>query len=49
MFLVSGGGEKPEIVRKALREPAANLPCQKVQPINGKLMWYLDNAAGSKL
>lgn len=49
MFLVSGGGEKPEIVRKALREPSANLPSQKVEPTNGILMWFLDKAAGSKL
>ena len=49
MFLVSGSGEKPKIVHKALREPSANLPSQKVQPKNGNLMWYLDKAAGSKL
>jgi 6-phosphogluconolactonase len=49
MFLVSGGGEKPEIVHKALREPSANLPSQKVQPTNGKLMWYLDKPAAAKL
>lgn len=49
MFLVSGGGEKPEIIHKALRDPSAKLPCQRVQPVNGNLMWYLDKAAGSKL
>lgn len=48
MFLVDGAG-KADIIEKALREPAANLPCQRVQPLNGKLMWYLDAAAGSKL
>lgn len=48
MFLVDGAG-KAEIMRKALREPAANLPCQLVQLANGNLMWYLDAAAGSKL
>ena len=46
---VSGGGKKPEIVHKALREPSANLPSQKVKPTNGKLMWYLDKSAASKL
>jgi len=49
VFLVSGGGKKPEIVHKALREPSANLPSQKVKPTNGKLMWYLDKSAASKL
>jgi len=44
MFLVEGSG-KAEIVRKALKDPSANLPCQKVHPVNGQLMWYLDQAA----
>ena len=48
MFLVDGAG-KAEIVKEALQEPSANLPCQKVRPVNGNLMWYLDQAAGSKL
>lgn len=49
MFLVSGGGDKPEIVRKALRDPSAKLPSQRVQPVDGNLMWYLDGQAGSRL
>lgn len=48
MFLVDGAG-KAGIVKKALQDLSANLPCQKVQPANGNLMWYLDAAAGSKL
>jgi 6-phosphogluconolactonase/glucosamine-6-phosphate isomerase/deaminase len=48
MFLVEGSG-KAEIVRKALKDPSANLPCQKVLPVNGELMWYLDQGAGTKL
>jgi len=48
MFLVDGAG-KADIVRTALKDPAANLPCQGVQPVNGQLMWYLDQAAGAKL
>ena len=48
MFLVDGAG-KAEIVKKALQDSSENLPCQKVQPANGNLMWYLDAAAGSKL
>ena len=48
MFLVEGSG-KAEIVRKALKDPAANLPSQKVLPVNGELMWYLDQGAAAKL
>lgn len=48
MFLVDGAS-KAEIVKKALQDSSANLPCQKVQPASGNLMWYLDAAAGSKL
>lgn len=48
MFLIEGSG-KAEIVRKALKDAAANLPCQGVKPANGDLMWYLDQAAGAKL
>jgi 6-phosphogluconolactonase len=48
MFLVDGGS-KAEIVRTALKDPSANLPCQGVKPVSGNLMWYLDNAAGAKL
>jgi 6-phosphogluconolactonase len=48
MFLVSGD-EKAEMVRRALKDPAANLPCQKVQPVNGELLWYLDKGAALKL
>ena len=48
MFLVEGSG-KAEIIRKALQDPAANLPCQGVRPENGELMWYLDQAAAAQL
>jgi len=48
MFLVDGSG-KAEIVRTALRDPSAHLPCQGVKPETGELMWYLDQAAGGKL
>jgi 6-phosphogluconolactonase len=49
MFMISGSGEKPGMVRKVLRDPTANLPCQRVQPLDGELMWYLDQQAASKL
>jgi 6-phosphogluconolactonase len=48
MFLVSGD-EKAEMARRALKEPAANLPCQRVRPENGELLWYLDKGAAVKL
>ena len=48
MFLVDGSS-KADIVRTALKDPSANLPCQGVKPVNGNLMWYLDEAAGAKL
>ena len=48
MFLVNGD-EKAEMVRRALRDPAANLPCQKVRPLDGELFWYLDKGAALKL
>ncbi|MBV9624106.1 MAG: 6-phosphogluconolactonase, partial [Acidobacteria bacterium] len=48
MFLISDGN-KADVVRRALKDPNANLPCQGVQPIHGELMWYLDRAAGQRL
>ncbi|HMC30023.1 MAG TPA: 6-phosphogluconolactonase [Candidatus Angelobacter sp.] len=48
MFLVNGD-EKAEMVRRALKDPAANLPCQKVHPVDGELLWYLDKGAALKL
>src|ERR1041385_1447026 len=48
LFLVSGG-EKAEMVLRALKDPSANLPCQGVQPISGQLTWLLDQAAAAKL
>jgi 6-phosphogluconolactonase len=48
MFLVSGD-EKAEMVRRALKDPGANLPCQKVRPVDGELLWYLDQGAALRL
>ena len=48
MFLIEGSG-KADIVRQALKDPSAHLPCQGVKPVNGELRWYLDKQAGSKL
>ena len=48
LFLVSGD-EKAEMVRVALKDPSANLPCQGVRPVSGELVWYLDKGAALKL
>jgi 6-phosphogluconolactonase len=48
MFLINGD-EKAEMVRRALKDPSANLPCQGVRPENGELMWFLDKGAAVKL
>ena len=48
MFLVSGD-EKAGMVQKALKDPSANRPCQRVRPVDGELVWYLDQGAAAKL
>lgn len=48
MMLVSGD-EKSDMVRRALKDPSANLPCQGVKPVNGEMAWYLDKGAAVKL
>ncbi|XXG55529.1 hypothetical protein AAC387_Pa03g3181 [Persea americana] len=49
-MVVTGSG-KAEAVRLAVDEASSNctLPAQMVQPTNGKLVWFLDRAAASKL
>ena len=48
MFLVSGV-DKSAMVERALKDPASNLPCQGVRPVDGELMWFLDQGAAGKL
>ena len=48
IFLASGA-DKASIVREALENQKADLPCQKVRPIDGTLVWMLDEAAASGL
>ncbi len=52
LFMVAGA-EKAEIVQRVLREPAGAderpLPAQAVQPGDGRLEWYLDQAAAARL
>ena len=48
MFLASGADKAP-ILHEILENSAANLPSQKVQPVNGKLIWLVDEPAASTL
>lgn len=48
MFLATGA-EKATMIGRALKDPTANLPCQGVKPVDGELMWFLDQAAAAKL
>lgn len=49
--LVVTGSAKAEAVRLAIEERSSNctLPAQMVWPTNGKLVWFLDRSAASKL
>jgi len=46
MFLVSGA-DKSNMVREVLKNENANLPSQRVRPLDGRLLWLLDRAAGT--
>jgi 6-phosphogluconolactonase len=49
MFLISGEG-KAEMLRDVLQGGNQNkYPCQRVQPVNGRLLWMVDQPAGRNL
>ncbi len=48
IFLVSGA-DKADMVRTVLEDGRADLPSQRVHPVNGRLLWLLDKGAASKL
>jgi 6-phosphogluconolactonase len=48
VFLASGAG-KAQILSEVLRPGARKFPAQSVQPENGRLLWLLDQEAGSLL
>lgn len=50
MFLVSGADKAP-VLREVLEgdAPAEKYPSKLVRPRNGKLIWFVDRAAGSQL
>jgi 6-phosphogluconolactonase len=47
-FLVSGK-EKALIIKTLFEDPKAQLPPQRIKPVNGNLYWLLDTAAASLL
>jgi 6-phosphogluconolactonase len=47
-FLITGK-EKAPVIRKLFENPKAQLPPQKIRPVNGNLIWLLDAAAISLL
>ena len=49
VIFLATGADKSTMVARALKDPAANLPCQEVNPLDGELMWFLDQAAAAKL
>jgi 6-phosphogluconolactonase len=48
IFLASGA-DKAGILREVLENPQADLPSQKVRPMNGRLVWMVDRAAAAEL
>jgi 6-phosphogluconolactonase len=48
IFLASGP-DKAAIVHQVLENSGANLPSQKIRPVNGRLLWMLDSGAASAL
>jgi 6-phosphogluconolactonase len=48
IFLVAGA-DKAEVLHKVLEGPPDQFPAQRVQPLNGSLSWFLDEAAARKL
>ena len=48
IFLVAGA-DKAETLRKVLEGPPGALPAQRIQPLDGSLSWFVDEAAARKL
>lgn len=47
-FLVAGA-DKAEALRDVLEGPPDQYPAQRVQPVNGSLLWLVDDAAAAQL
>lgn len=48
MFLVAGEDKAP-VLKEVLEGKALAYPCQRVQPIDGRLLWIVDKAAAELL
>ena len=48
MFLACGP-DKATILREVLENQSANLPSQRVRPVDGRLIWMVDRAAAGSL
>jgi len=48
IFLMSGA-DKAATLQEVLENNSANLPSQKVRPVNGKLIWLVDEPAARTL
>jgi len=48
MFLVAGQ-DKSQVLQEVLRGKTQDYPCQRVQPVNGRLLWIVDKAAARLL
>ena len=50
LFLVAGA-EKASTLARVLEGPSQprNLPAQRIKPLNGHLLWYVDRAAAERL
>jgi len=48
IFMVAGA-DKAETLRKVLEGPSGQLPAQRIQPLDGTLNWFLDEAAARRL
>ena len=48
IFLVSGA-DKAETLRQVLEGPPGRFPAQGIKPVNGRLRWFVDDAAAKQL
>lgn len=48
IFLVSGE-DKAEVLRRVLEGPPGQFPAQGIQPVNGRLSWFVDESAAHLL
>ncbi len=49
VIFVMSGADKAPILQNVLENTAADLPSQKVRPVNGKLIWMVDEPAAGTL